>query len=471
MFRSVGCGILVLALAGVAGGAICVRTPVGDGHVAVVRPDRYANDPGAGFPVVLLTDVTEPSPDVKAFADAYREAVFVCAGTAERPSLLTELAKDPRLFAFPRGRLELTSGELKAADAADRLRTYFKWGVFQAEAPRRTRYGARIYRRVRASSAAPTLTVPEPWRIVEGDDGETGCDSRLCYFTVEADGENVPAPTVTVSWPGVPISSVDGAKDVSFAADGVVLTPTARSGGANYLTMVRDGAIELALHHHVDGAQHGPYGGRPLPWARIRASDNWRAACWAMFKSAGLDSTNATDGADIKLYGFDSNFPRRHVDFPAHFHVMLEWDGWKKNNVGHYTLDGQGLILENNFLVCGDISGGLPNGYHPQKPGATTEYVGPKGRTCFSLEMLADGKGLVLRKPGTGAAWRLRSECPDREVVLERCECRGAAWRLMGRYSVRDDTEKGEYVVSCSGTDDVKRTVIRYARDTGALRE
>ena len=117
-------------------------------------------------------------------------------------------------------------------------------------------------------------------------------------------------------------------------ADGVVLTPTAKSGGANYLTMVQDGSLELALHHHVEGAQHGPYGGRPLPLAKIRASDNWRAACRELFHLAGLADPKATGGASIKLYGFDSNFPNRHVDYPEHFHVMLEWDNWQKNNVG-----------------------------------------------------------------------------------------------------------------------------------------
>lgn len=449
--------------------AACDAMQVGRVRVTVVRPERYAKDPGAGFPVVLLSDVTEPTPEILAFVDSFEDAVFVCAGPAERGELLAELAKDRRLYDFPRGRVEIPSDELRSPAAAAKLRTYFKAGVYQIEKPKVTRYGARIYRRGRGCSPVPKIAVSAPWRIVEGDDGATGCDSRLCYLTVEADGTGMPAPTVEVSWPGVGISSVDGAKNVRRTADGVILTPTARCGGACYLTGVRDGAVDLALHHHVEGAQHGPYAGRPLPWTKIRASDNWRAACLEMFRSAGLAETNATDGASIRLYGFDSNFPNRHVDYPEHFHVMLEWDGWAKNNVGHYTLDERGMIRGNNFLVCGEIAGGLPRGYHRQKPGETTEYVGPRGCALFTLVMLADGSGLVLRKPGSDAAWRVRSDRPAEGVRVFRREREKDDWKDLGFCSVSDDTERGRYVMSCELCGEIRRTTVAYDRDTGRL--
>ena len=462
----------LLALASFVGlsfGAQIAELEVGRAKAAVVYPEHYLKDPGAGFPLVMLSDVEEASGEVQALADAYKEAVFVCAGTADRTQLLAELSKDPRLFAFPRGRIEIPSKELAAADVGAKLKTYFRWGRYQAETPALTRYGARIYRAERTDTDEPTITVPAPWKVVAGDPGETGCDARLAYFTVEADGESLPPPSVAVSWPGVRISSVDGARDVRMTDDGVMLTPTDISGGTNYVTMVREGAIELALHHHVECAQHGPYAGRPLPLAQIRASDNWRAALRAAFKDAGLDSFAATDGAAVNLYGFDSNFPRRHVDYPEHFHVMLMWDDWRKNNVGHYTLDEKGFIRGNNFLVCGDIAGGLSSGYHPQPAGLTTEYVGPRGRACFSLEMQTDGKGLVLHKPGTAAAWLLRTERPDESVSLSYRADDKSPWMVRGAYSVLDDTERGAYVISCTNAVGVVRTVIRYQRDTGAL--
>ncbi len=435
----------------------------------IVLPEKYARDPGAEFALVFVTDLAEPTAALRAFADDYHDAVLVCAKGADRSRLLADVCDRYRVFRFPRGRIDLTSSDLAKPDAKAALANYVRWGRYQAEAPRLTRYGARIYRAERTDSADPTMTVSAPWKVIEGDPGETGCDARLAYFTVEADGENLPAPTVTVSWPGVAISSVDGATNVSFMADGVVLTPTAKSGGANYLTMVQDGSLELALHHHVEGAQHGPYGGRPLPWAKIRASDNWRAACRELFHLAGLADSKATDGASIKLYGFDSNFPNRHVDYPEHFHVMLEWDDWQKNNVGHYTLDENGFILGNNFLVCGDIAGGLTSGYHPQKPGETTAYIGPSGKPLFTLEMLDGGVGLVLRKPGSYVAWRMKSNRPSEFVELTVRENEGADWAGIGRVSVIDDTESGRYEIRRENAGSVATQVFRYDRDIGAL--
>jgi len=440
------------------------------GENAVVLPEKYTRDPGAAFALVFVMDLAEPTAALRAFADDYQDAVLVCAKGADRGRLLVDVCDRYRVFRFPRGRIDLTSDDLAKPDAKAALANYVRWGRYQSETPTLTRYGARVYRKNRSmTGAAPEVSLPAPWRLVDGDDGATGCDSRLYYFTIEADGKELPPPVVSVSWPGVAISSVDGATNVSFTADGVVLTPRAESGGANYLTMVQDGAIELALHHHVEGAQHGPYARRPLPLAQIRASDNWRAALRAAFKDAGLDSFVATDGAVVNLYGFDSNFPRRHVDYPEHFHVMLMWDDWKKNNVGHYTLDEKGFIRGNNFLVCGDIAGGLPNGYHPQPAGLTTEYVGPRGQACFAIEMQADGRGLVLRRPGKAASWWLRAERPDEAVALSRREDDRSPWAMMGAYSVLDDTERGAYTISRSGADGVSQTLVCYQRDTGAL--
>ena len=336
------------------------------------------------------------------------------------------------------------------------------------EAQKTTRYGARIYRKHRVDTAPPVLKLPEPWRLVDGDEGVTGCDRRLYYFTIEADGEAVPSPTVTVSWPGVDISSVAGASNVKMTADGVILKPTGKTGGVSYITSVRDGVIDLGIHHHVEGAQHGRYAGRPLPWAKIRASDNWRAACLAMFKEAGFTSGEDTDGASIRLFGFDSNYPNHHVDHPEHFHVMLAWGGWANNNVGHYILDKDGFMTRNVFHVMGDVAGKLSKGCHVHKLGETTDYVGPKGRTCFSLEMCRDGKSLVLHKPGTNAIWRVCSEHPDQSVAMEVRNGQDGAWLRQGSYSVQDDTDKGEYAISCEENGIVRKSVILYDRDTGA---
>ena len=115
--------LALTATAGLSFGAQVAELEVGQGKAAVVYPEHYVKDPGAGFPLVLLTDVAQAPSEVQTFADAYKEAVFVCAGTADRTQLLAELARNPRLFAFPRGRIEIPSTELAAADVAEKLKT------------------------------------------------------------------------------------------------------------------------------------------------------------------------------------------------------------------------------------------------------------------------------------------------------------------------------------------------------------
>ena len=433
----------------------------------VVLPEKYHRDPGAEFALVLVTDLAEPTKALQAFADGYGDAVFVCAKGGDRAALIKEVCENYRVFRFPRGRIDLASSDLAKPEAKKCLENYIRWGRYQVEPPALTRYGARVYRKIRGmTGTAPVVKLPENWRFVDGDDGATGCDSRLYYFTIEADGRNIPPPVISVSWPGVEISSVDGATNVMFTADGVVLTPIGASGGANYLTMVQDGALGLALHHHVEGAQHGPYGGKPLPWAEIRASDNWRAAAREMFKAADLATPNRTEGANINLYGFDSNFPNRHVDHPTHFHVMLEWGDFTTNSVGHYTLDPRGFIRGNNLLTS-NVPGCDRNGYHFQKLGERTDYRGPSGRTVFSLAMLADGTGLILRKPGCAWEWKIASSRPDRSVsVFEKA---GGGWGLLAVLSVEDDTVRGVYRIIKTNEQGRSDEEFRYNPDTGRV--
>ena len=42
------------------------------------------------------------------------------------------------------------------------------------------------------------------------------------------------------------------------------------------------------------------------------------------------------------------------------------------------------------------------------------------------------------------------------------------AWLRQGSYSVQDDTDKGEYAISCEENGIVRKSVIFYNRDTGA---
>ena len=53
----------------------------------VVLPEKYARDPGAGFALVFVTDLAEPTAALQAFADDYQDAVLVCAKGADGASI------------------------------------------------------------------------------------------------------------------------------------------------------------------------------------------------------------------------------------------------------------------------------------------------------------------------------------------------------------------------------------------------
>lgn len=427
---------------------------------AVVLPEKYHRDPGAQFCAVYVTG--EVGKDIlQAVAD--RNDWVMVMGDESR---YEEVDASYRTYRHNRLlRREVSAAELLAADGEVKLRNWFAVSQFTANPKPVTRYGAMVTKAVRGETAAPEVKLPDGWRLVEGDDGLTGCDVRDFYFTVEAYGKNVPPPVVELIWPNVRIGGVYGAEDVAIDGERMTFRPIRKNGPpTQFATIVREGAIRIGWYHQVEGAQHGPYGGKPLPWSEIRASANWRAAARAMFKAADLATYDKTDGANVLLFGFDTNFQNRHVDYPTHFHVMLEWNDFQNNNVGHYTLDPKGFIKKNNFLVCGKVPGYDRAGYYSQPLGATTDYNGKSGKTVFSLAMLKDGSGLVLRKPECATEWKIASDDPVRSVSL--FEKSGADWKHLGTWHVEDDTVHGILRIVDEG---VETEIVRYDSNTGAL--
>ena len=354
------------------------------------------------------------------------------------------------------------------------LGNYFRSGkgqIAMAHAPLTTRYGVKVVKAQRGETAWPEVVLPPKWKLVTGDDGLTGCDVRDFYFTVEANGTDEPPPVVVLKWPGVKTSGIYGAKDIKIDGDTITLVPVRKNAPPTlYATGWKDGAIEYLFHHHVEGAQHGPYAGKPLPLNEIKAGDNWRIAAGAMFKRADIATLEKTDGGFIRLYGFDSNFPNRHVDHPPHFHIMLEWGGWSNNNVGHYVLDGEGKIEKNNFLLMGvDLK--HPKGkYYVHKRGERTEYRGRSGNVVFSLDMLEDGTGLVLKKPGCEKEWKIASAKPVESVTFSERENSSSPWVELASYSVSDDTVAGLMEIAEIANSKKQTTKVFYDPRTGALK-
>lgn len=428
---------------------------------SVVLPEKYHRDPGAQFCAVYVSGSVETKA-LQKIAD--RNDWVIVSGDE---SMHGEV--DARYRTFRDNRLKrrgVTADELLSADGEAKLRNWFSSSQYTLGPKPVTRYGAMVTKKVRGDTAAPQVKLPEGWRLVEGDDGCTGCDVRMFYMTVESYGDSLPPPRVEIVWPGVKVGGVYGAKEVKTDGDVTMFTPTRRNGPpTQYVTPMPDGALKVLWYHHVEGAQHGPYAGKPLPWAEIRAGANWRAAARAMFKAADLAVTNKTDGANINLYGFDSNFPNHHVDYPTHFHIMLEWNRFRNNNVGHYILDPRGFIKGNNFLVCGKVPGYERSGYYKHVLGDTTDYNGPSGKTVFSITMLENGGGLVLRKPGCPTEWKIASDAPPESVSAFVKD--GASWRRIGTYRVEDDTVRGVLQVFGETDSGVSVETVRYDVDTG----
>jgi len=347
---------------------------------------------------------------------------------------------------------------------------YFKNGEAQiatAVTPFVTRYASKVTKAAHGTTPAPEIKVPAPWRVVEGDEAKTGLNVREYYFTIEAPGRGLAAPRVELVWPGVAVKTVYGAKNMVRDGDRVLFTPTATKPPTGFTTGWSEGAIRICVFHNVEGVQHGLYRDRPYPAAEVRAQNNWLFAARELFRRAGLAETNATEGAFVQLFGFESNFPNGHVDAPPHFHVMLMWNAWKENNVGHYRLDGKGRITENAFLVCGNVPGYPRTGYFPQQLGETTHYNAPSGKTLFTLEMLRDGTGLVFRRPGVPGEYLLGSPEPVSSVCVSFREDGTRPWRELARVSADDDSREGVLTIRTTVDGQCSVETVRYNPDTG----
>ena len=192
-----------------------------------------------------------------------------------------------------------------------------------------TCYGAKVAKATHADTAAPTLLLPDGWRLREGE-AFTGVNIREYFFTVEADGAALPPPRVQLSWTGVALGEVYGGKDVARTAAGVSFLVTASRPPTGFTTSLpRQGAVQMGIFHNLEGMQAGAYRDKPYPATQIQAQLNFLFAARDMMREMGFAAApDAVDGV-INLYGFETNFPNGHVDAPPHFHIMLMWNAWQ----------------------------------------------------------------------------------------------------------------------------------------------
>ena len=331
-----------------------------------------------------------------------------------------------------------------------------------------TCYGAKVAKATHADTAAPTLLLPDGWRLREGE-AFTGVNIREYYFTVEADGAALPPPRVQLSWPGVALGEVYGGKDVARTADGASFLVTASRTPTGFTTSLpRQGAVQMGIFHNLEGMQAGAYRDKPYPATQIQAQLNFLFAARDMMREMGFAAApDAVDGV-INLYGFETNFPNGHVDAPPHFHIMLMWNAWQDNHVCHFILDDAGKIVHNDHWVNenGKRNAALSG---PKPLGASIDMPDRSGAVRFVLRMLADGTGLEMMVPGKDKQAMIRSDDPARAVICYTRPNAASDWQAVATVTVRDDAATGLLAVTRDANGQTTREEWRYAPHTGRI--
>ena len=334
-----------------------------------------------------------------------------------------------------------------------------------------TRWGAKISKTKFGETAPPTLKLPEGWRLLE-DEKFTGLNPREYYFTIEADGKNLPAPEISVSWPNVSVSTVYGAQWLNPNETGELKLRLHSSKAPTGFTSVlpKSGAVSMGIFHNVEGLQAGKYRGIPYPKNEIQAHLNYLFAAREMMREMGFTDSEDSVKGTINLYGFETNFPNGHVDFPPHFHIMLMWNGWQDNHFCHYILNEKGRIIHNSAQVMENgITIREKTGIQPL--GSTMEFPDATGKIRFSVYLREDGTGLEMSVPGMKKQAMIRSENSAASVSCFVREDSNSPWIFASESKVQDDSRAGILRVETKEKDgNLRKEIWHYDPNTGSLK-
>lgn len=338
-----------------------------------------------------------------------------------------------------------------------------------------TRYGATLIRAELADANEASSNLPEisfsdedqkkGWKLVPGD-AYTGIDAHRFYFTIEAVGAKLPAPTVEINWPNVQVSKVLGAPNYETTAQGVKFTPSATRVPTSAFTEMSFGSVYLGLFHNWEVRRCGPYRDVEYPENEIRAQLNYMLGTLEVCRAWGWTETTKPDFVDhINIYGFETHFPNGHRDFPSHFHIMLAWDGWAAAHVGHYLLNPDGTILKNTFWsLHKDVE-------RFDRPSVVTPYRDKTDRVVFETEILEDGTGLVLRRSEDNVEYLVRAGqngAAESTEVCKRDRADNAAWAVLCEVQATDNAAAGVFTSVAQYADGTTQTVsLHYDPDTG----
>lgn len=336
------------------------------------------------------------------------------------------------------------------------------------------RCGAKVVRAIPGDGTGQPRVVVSPeaagWRVKEGE-AWTGVNPHEFFFTLENPARDASPPTVRIAWPGVRVARVLGALGAcSNTADGVAFRLARGRAPTSVGTSLVDGAIHTHVFHNWILRRAGRYRNDAWPTNAIQAQLNYLFAAREMCRAMGYADSDKPDfNGDIRLYGFESNFPNGHVDHPPHFHIMLGWPGWVGTQAGHFLLDDKGLILENRLIA--DLGSRQESATF--RPGEACAMRDPDGRIGFELIIEPGGEGVIMRRAPGQAEFRVHAATGGALTGLEvaRRGTAGDGWTPLCRVRAADDAARGHLTVSVTGSDGQTRDeTIAYDIDTGTTK-
>ncbi|MCX6910271.1 MAG: hypothetical protein NTY01_19810 [Verrucomicrobia bacterium] len=336
------------------------------------------------------------------------------------------------------------------------------------------RCGAKLVK----ADLEPAKTQPEvrvlenadQWRLLR-EEAWTGVNAHEFYFTLQADG-NLPPPTVEVRWHGVRVERVLGADGKAEPiSEGVRFKMRKGRAPTSVKTSLDYGSVHMAVFHNWEVRRAGNYRAGTWPTDAIQAQLNFLFAAREMCRAMGCAAA-ADPGfvGDIRLYGFETNFPNGHEDHPPHFHIMLAWPSWLNTQAGHFRLDDAGRILRNELQA----DDGKKVHRHDYGPGDVCPMCDRNGKVGFELIITEGGRGVIMRRAAGEPEYQLspdaKTTSPVTAVEVSRRQTTASAWEPLCRVRATDDAARGEMNITVRAADGVEqKETIRYDPDTGEI--
>lgn len=154
-----------------------------------------------------------------------------------------------------------------------------------------------------------------------------------------------------------------------------------------FATHIVEPGMVLRFEHADIARRAGAYANGAFPALQRRAADNLQFAQREVIRRTGLGEVVAQQklGA-IQLMGFDTNYPHGHTDAPPHMHMHLRWPLNAGTQIGHYYIDGHGLLTHNAVGVKG--MDGQGRTYGRGEPFTTIDV---RGRPLYRHRITAEG--------------------------------------------------------------------------------